>query len=112
MTEQDLPLLRGTLDMLVLQALEGEPRHGYGVAAWISQVTGERLEIEEGALYNALHRMETRRWLASRWGVSENNRRAKYYRLTPRGRRQLHRARERWSSYVDAVAAVMDAGER
>lgn len=110
MSDEDLQLLRGTLDMLVLKALEAEPRHGYAVAAWVSETTGRRLEVEEGALYNALHRMEERRWLVSRWGVSENNRRAKYYRLTPKGRRQLERASRRWHSYTDAVAAVLAAG--
>lgn len=111
MSKEDLQLLRGTLDMLVLKALEAEPRHGYGIAQWIHEVTGERLQIEDGALYNALHRMEERRWLISRWGVSDNNRRAKYYRLTRRGRRQLERASERWSEYADAVFAVMGSGD-
>lgn len=107
MSKEDLQLLRGTLDMLLLKALEAEPEHGYGLAAWVSARTGGRLAIEEGALYTALHRMEEKRWIASRWGVSENKRRAKYYRLTERGRKQLERANERWNRYADAVFAVM-----
>lgn len=110
MSQDDLQLLRGTLDMLVLKALAAEPRHGYGVAAWVSAATRGGLEIEEGALYTALHRMEQRRWLVSRWGLSENNRRAKYYRLTDKGRKQLQRANERWNRYAEAVFAVMRAG--
>jgi len=104
-------VLRGTLDMLVLKALADGPRHGYGVAGWVSDTTGGRLDIEEGALYTALHRMEQRRWLTSKWGISENNRRAKFYQLTAKGRRQLERESERWADYADAVATVMGAGD-
>ncbi len=111
MSSDDLPLLRGTLDMLILKALETEDRHGYGVVAWVSEVTGGGLEIEEGALYTALHRMEQRRWLTSRWGVSENNRRAKYYRLTDTGRRQLRSANDHWNRYAEAVFAVMRSND-
>ncbi len=102
-----MQLLRGTLDMLVLKALASETRHGYGVVAWVLERTGGRLEIEEGALYTALHRMEDRRWLHSSWGISENNRRAKYYRITRKGRSQLQRANDEWESYAAAVADVM-----
>jgi len=107
MSEQDLQLLRGTLDVLVLKALVQGPQHGYAVARWIHETTDGSLEIEDGALYNALHRMEKRRWLASRWGISENNRRAKYYRLTPKGREELDAASETWESYAAAVFKVL-----
>ena len=81
----ELDLVRGTLDVLVLKSVQDNPQHGYAVAAWIRRVTDAALTIEDGALYTALHRMEKRGWLASTWGVSENNRRAKYYRITPHG---------------------------
>lgn len=111
MSNEELQVLRGTLDVLVLKALEFGPQHGYAVAAWIRQTTAGRLEIEDGALYSALHRMEKRGWLASRWGQSDNNRRAKYYRLTRKGRRQLSSSSESWASYAAAVFSVLDATE-
>ncbi|NKB90288.1 MAG: PadR family transcriptional regulator [Acidobacteria bacterium] len=107
MSKEDLQLLRGTLDMLMLKALADGDLHGYGVVAWIRERTNGQLEIEEGALYTALHRMEGRRWLRSRWGISENNRRAKYYRITAAGRRQLDQEDARWRSYASAVFDVM-----
>ncbi len=82
-------LLRGTLDMMVLKALSWGPLHGYAVARWIEDGTEQILQIEEGSLYPALHRMERRKWIEAEWGQSENNRRAKYYRLTEAGRRHL-----------------------
>jgi PadR family transcriptional regulator len=106
----DLELLQGTLDLLVLRALSAEPRHGYGVASWIRRTTGDRLQIEEGALYTALHRMEKRGWLVAEWGVSENNRRAKYYELTAKGRSQLRQKTTQWSDYASAVFQVLGAG--
>ena len=96
-------LLQGTLDVLVLKALAWGPRHGYAVAAWIRETTGDALRVEEGALYTALHRMEKRNWLESEWGVSENNRRAKYYRLTEAGRAQLRQGTRDWTSYAEAA---------
>lgn len=111
MPEDDLQLLRGTLDVLVLKALQFGPQHGYAVAAWIHDTTAGKLEIEDGALYNSLHRMEKRGWLGSRWGLSENNRRAKYYRLTRTGRRQLARSTQTWESYAAAVFNVLGASE-
>src|SRR6185437_11043288 len=85
----DLDLLQGTLDLLILKTLTWGPRHGYAVASWIRDTTEQRLQIEEGALYTALHRMEKRGWLEADWGLSENNRKAKFYQLTAQGRRQL-----------------------
>jgi transcriptional regulator len=102
-----MSLLQGTLDVLVLQAVANEPRHGYGVAEWIRRTTDGTLEIEDGALYTSLHRMEKRSWLAAEWGVSENNRRAKYYGLTAAGRRELEKASGEWARYAEAVFKVL-----
>lgn len=102
-------LLQGTLDVLVLKALVWGPRHGYGVAEWIRETTDDALQVEDGALYTALHRMEKRRWLESEWGLSENNRRAKYYQLTEPGRKQLRRGVMDWSAYAEAVFKVLRA---
>lgn len=109
MPATDHTLLQGTLDVLVLKALAFGPRHGYAVAAWIRRTTDDTLEIEEGALYTALHRMQKRKWLASEWGLSENNRKAKYYHLTAAGRKQLEVRTRKWMEYVDAVAKVLGA---
>lgn len=103
-------LLQGTLDVLVLKALLWGPRHGYAVAGWIRETTDDELTVEEGALYTALHRMEERRWLESEWGLSENNRRAKYYRLTEAGRAQLRQQSRDWTTYAEAVFKVLRAG--
>lgn len=109
MNDGNLSLLQGTLDMLVLKALIFEPLHGYGVAHWIRETTEGALEIEEGALYTALHRMEKRGWLRSDWGLSDNNRRAKYYALTDEGRRQLAAGAQNWTRYAEAVFKVLRA---
>ncbi len=100
-------LLQGTLDMLVLKALARGPKHGYAVAEWIHQSSEEVLRVEEGALYPALHRLELRGWLSSEWGASENNRRAKYYSLTPAGREALSAESEHWRRMTGAIARVM-----
>ena len=107
MKDDTLNLLQGTLDVLVLKALAFGPRHGYAVARWIRDVTDGTLEIEDGALYTALHRMEKRGWLTSDWGRSENNRRAKFYDLTDAGRRELERATRSWTRYAEAVFTVL-----
>lgn len=107
MAEQDI--LRGTLDLLVLKALSREASHGYGVARWIEQATDDALAVGEGTLYPALHRLEERGLIVASWGVSENNRRAKYYTLTPRGRTQLGVEAENWRRYARAVFAALDA---
>jgi PadR family transcriptional regulator, regulatory protein PadR len=103
----DLELLQGTLDVLVLKTLSWGPRHGYAVAAWIRDATEEDLQVEEGALYTALHRMEKRGWVESEWGLSENNRKAKYYQLTTAGRQQLRAQTTRWTRYAQAVFKVL-----
>ena len=101
--------LQGTLDVLVLKALAWGPRHGYGVAGWIRETTEAALVVEEGALYTALHRLERRGWVESEWGVSENNRRAKYYRLTRDGRRRLARETASWERVMTAVQDILEA---
>ena len=103
----DLELLQGTLDILVLKTLTWGPRHGYAVARWIAETSDDALQVEEGALYHALHRLERRGWLASEWGMSENNRRARYYRLTEEGRRQLAVKSELWQRYSTAVDRIL-----
>ena len=112
MRDDNLNLLQGTLDILVLKALVFGPRHGYAVARWIRETTDDALQIEEGALYTALHRMQKRGWLESDWGLSENNRKAKFYSLTPDGRRHLRSGASSWARYAEAVFKVMDVPER
>ena len=102
-------ILRGTLDLLVLRALSWGPAHGYGVARWIQQATNDALAIGEGTLYPALHRLEERGWLSASWGMSEHNRQAKFYALTPRGRAQLRVETDNWRRYAAAVFAALDA---
>ena len=101
-------LLRDTLDMLILKTLQRGPMHGYGIAEFIEQRSDEVLRVEEGALYPALHRLELRGLLASEWGSSENNRRAKYYRLTASGRRQLQKDSARWGAMSAAIGRIME----
>ena len=100
-------LIQGTLDMLILKALESSPLHGYAVAEWIHSRSHDVLQVDEGALYPALHRLELRGLLIAEWGASENNRRAKFYRLTPAGRKHLQSERERWMRLAAAVGFVM-----
>jgi PadR family transcriptional regulator PadR len=102
-------LLQGTLDMMILKTLSAGPNHGYGVMRRIRQVTDEVLQVEEGSLYPALHRLEKRGFVRSEWRRSESNRRAKYYRLTPKGRSQLRTETARWADLSAAIGKVMDA---
>ena len=99
--------LRGTLDALVLKTLSWGPRHGYAVARWLEDTTGDSLRIEEGSLYPALYRMERRGWIASEWGKSELGRDAKFYRLTGAGRTRLKAETTEWRAYVRAVSLVL-----
>jgi transcriptional regulator len=112
MSEPGLEVLRGSLDVLILKALSFGPAHGYSVSRWIRQVTDEALQIEEGALYPALHRLERRRSIESDWGLSQNNRKARYYRLTARGRRELAAQTSSWLRFAQAVAKVLNATGR
>src|SRR5271169_2193644 len=104
-------LIQGTLDMLVLQTLVLGPAHGHTIAYAIEHRSDNVLEVEHGSLYPALHRLELRGWLASSWGISENNRRARYYRLTAKGRRQLTQQTSRWQELVRAVNRVLRPAE-
>ncbi len=100
-------LIQGTLEMLVLKALARGPMHGYAVVEWIQQTSQQVLKVEEGALYPTLHRLELRGLLKANWGTSENNRRAKFYQLTPQGKKRLNSESQRWARLSAAVAFVM-----
>jgi PadR family transcriptional regulator, regulatory protein PadR len=102
-------ILQGTLDVLILKALSWGPRHGYGVAHWLRQTSAAELDIEDGALYTALHRMEHRGLLSAEWGVNDDNRRVKLYELTPAGRAELSARSANWSRYVSAVDRILTA---
>jgi transcriptional regulator len=104
-----MDLLPGTLDVLILRGLARGPRHGYAVARWIEDCSRGSLTVLDGALYAALHRMEEREWIAAEWGQSPTGRRAKFYRLTPVGKRQLEAESKGWADYVLAVGRVMRA---
>ena len=104
-------LLQGTLDMLILRTLQWGPRHGHGIGQAIRQYSDELLKIETGSLYPALHRLVKRGWLKAEWGVSDSNQKAKYYRLTPAGKSQLVRERDRWAQVVDAISRVMNPAQ-
>ena len=104
-------LLQGTLDLLILQTLVLGPAHGHTIAYAIEHRSEDVLQVEHGSLYPALHRLEDRGWIASFWGTSENNRRARYYRLTPAGRKQLAQQTSRWAELVRAVNRVLGASE-
>jgi PadR family transcriptional regulator PadR len=103
----DLGLLNGTLDLLVLRALAWGPRHGFSVARWIRTTSDESILVEDRALYLALHRLEERGLVESEWGVSENNRRARFYQLTRAGKKQLQAREAHWSRYVEAVFKIL-----
>jgi PadR family transcriptional regulator, regulatory protein PadR len=100
-------LLQGTLDMLILKALQLGAMHGYGISVLIRQMSKEVLQVEQGSLYPALYRLEEQGWIASEWGTSENNRKAKYYSLTPAGRKQLAAERANWSRLSDAINLIL-----
>lgn len=103
--------LQGALALLVLKSLEQGPMHGWGITLHIQRISNEVLRVEEGSLYPALHRMEQERWIASEWGLSENNRRARFYRLTVSGRKRLAAERENWRKITGAVGMVLGFGE-
>jgi PadR family transcriptional regulator PadR len=107
MSKGNPDVLQGTLDLLILRTLARGPQHGYGIAVHIQQVSDEVLRVEEGSLYPALHRIEQAGWISSEWGRSENNHRAKYYRLTAVGRKQLAKEEENWERLTRAVAKVL-----
>ncbi|HEY2352163.1 MAG TPA: PadR family transcriptional regulator [Candidatus Acidoferrum sp.] len=107
--EKQLDLLQGTLDMLILKAVSLGPLHGYGVLLRIQQVSKDRLEIQQGSLYPALYRLEHQGWIASEWGESENNRKAKFYRLTAAGKRRLLTEAEKWNRMAEVIAGILGA---
>lgn len=107
--KQSEELLRGTLDALILKTLSWGPRHGYGIAGWIKDKSREALAVEDRALYLALHRLEDRGWVESEWGLSDNNRRAKYYQLTARGRAELRAESRRLARYAEGLFRVLNA---
>lgn len=109
MPERKLEVLRGTLDLLILKAVSWRPAHGYAVAQWIERATNDRLRIEEGTLYPALHRLENRGWISAEWGRSDNNQRAKFYSLTAKGRAQLRDETTAWKRYADAISSALTA---
>jgi len=108
MTQAQTDLLQGTLDMLILKTLSGGPMHGWGVSQRIEEVSREVLKVNQGSLYPALYRLEKRGWVASEWGTSEHNRRAKFYRLTRSGTRQLEKETRNWERLLGAVTRVME----
>ena len=111
MTDLDVSLLRGTLDLLILKAVSWGPRHGYAVAEWIGEATGESLLIGEGTLYPALHRLEKAGFVESSWGLSENNRSAKFYALSRSGRRRLAQGTSSWHRFVEAAGRALSTQE-
>lgn len=108
MNEPTPPLLQGTVDLLVLRALQQGPSHGYAVSRWVHDRTDGVLTMADAALYQALHRLEDKGWITSEWGLSENNRRARYYALTPDGRRRLRSEVALWKRYAEAVFRVIE----
>lgn len=105
---KSIDLLQGTVDVLILRTLAWAPMHGYGISRWIRERSRGVLSIEGAALYQALHRLEHKKWVAPYWGVSENNRKAKFYELTTAGRQQLRAESSTWKSYAEAVSLVLE----
>ncbi len=106
-----LPLLKGTLDLLVLRALTWAPMHGFEIVTWLERAANGQLELEDSALYQAVYRLEERGFLAADWGVTENNRRARYYKITAAGRAHLRAETKNWMQYAGTVTAVLSAGK-
>jgi PadR family transcriptional regulator PadR len=104
-----IELLQGTLDLMILQTLQWGPQHGYGISLAIRTRSGEILEVDTGSLYPALHRLEKQKWVAAEWKLSENKQRAKYYRLTAAGKRQLAHQRSRWRRLTEAIGGVLES---
>ena len=107
MSKEPLDLLQGTLDLLILRTLAWQSMHGYGISRWIRQRTGDALAVQDAALYQALRRLERKGWVEAEWGLSENNRRARFYALTPEGEAQLEQEVTTWERYAEAIARVL-----
>ena len=110
--DDDLPLLKGTLDLLILKTLSWGPMHGYAIATWLEQRSSGALGVDDSALYQALQRMEGRGWLSAEWGTTENNRRARYYKLTTTGRQRLRTETATWTRYTESVSAILALASR
>jgi PadR family transcriptional regulator PadR len=110
--EQTTDFLKGTLDLMILKTLSWAPAHGYGIARWIEQCTDDVLNVEEGSLYPALYKLEEQGLIVADWGISENNRRAKFYRLTAAGKKQLRAAHDNWSRFSTALTRVLEISPR
>ena len=111
MADSTIGVLKGAMDVLILKALSWGPMHGYAVSRWIRSITDSTFDIQEGALYPALHRLEAKEWIESEWGLSDNNRQAKYYQLTAKGRKQLRLELTTWARFAEAVSKVVSATE-
>ena len=109
-TQNRLELLQGTLDMLILQTLQWGPQHGYAIGQTIRAQSSDALKVETGSMYPALHRLQKQGWVRSEWRQTDTNQRAKYYRLTPAGRKQLSKERDRWAQLVAAIGGVLNPG--
>ncbi len=107
--DASLPLLKGTLDLLILKTLSWGPAHGYHISTWLERRSGGTLGVDDSALYQALQRMEGRGWLSAEWGTTENNRRARYYKLTAAGRRHLRAETATWLRYTTSVTTILSA---
>lgn len=112
MAGQPVEFLKGTLDLMILKTLSWAPAHGYGIARWIEQCTEDVLSVEEGSLYPALYKLEENGLVVSDWGITEHNRRAKFYRLTAAGKRQLRASHESWARFAMAVSRVLEISPR
>jgi PadR family transcriptional regulator, regulatory protein PadR len=108
MTENRLELPQGTLDLLILKAAALEPMHGWAISERLQQISGDAIQVQQGSLYPALHRLERRGWVRAKWAISENNRRAKYYELTSKGHKQLATETVQWHRLTDAVDHILD----
>lgn len=107
-----LPLLKGTLDLLILKTLSWSPMHGYAIATWLERQSGGTLGVDDSALYQSLQRMEARGWLSAEWGITDTNRQARFYRLTPDGRRHLRSESSTWTRYTESVSAILALTKR
>ena len=112
MAEQPTEFLKGTLDLMILKTLSWAPAHGYGIARWIEQCTDDVLQVEEGSLYPALYKLEEQGLVVADWGITENNRRAKFYRLTAAGKKQLRASHDYWARFATAVSRVLETSPR
>ena len=106
---EPIDFMKGTMDLMILKTLSWQPLHGYGIARWIERCTDDALQVEEGTLYPALHKLEDQGLIVSDWGITEHNRRAKFYRLTTRGRTQLRASHEYWSRFAEAMGKILTA---